>query len=72
MPNFIPKMTKSYKTPVRNYPCPLSMVVLLLNFYSYYGAKNWDTNQEWHIIVIHDLKFDTKDDPIVQICSQEL
>ena len=48
------------------YDCILDELLFMLE------AKNWDTAQEWHIILIHDVTFDTKDDSIIQISSQDL
>ena len=48
------------------YDCVLDELLFMI------GSENPDTTQDWHIIVIHDVKFDTKDDSILQISSQEL
>ena len=57
--NFTPEKTQSSRSPVRNYQHPPSIAVLLMKTRMTYN-------------VIHDVKFDTKDDSILQISSQEL
>ena len=46
--------------------CVLDALIIML------GSWNWNTHQEWHIMLNPDVKFDTKDDPILQNSSQEL
>ena len=71
MSHLISKMNQTPKTPVRNHQCPQSMNVLLMNFFPCYGAKNQDTTHEWHIMLIHGVKFDIKYGQIPQNSNQE-
>ena len=41
------------------YECVLDVRLIML------GSWNWHTTQYSHIMVIFDVKFDTKDDPIL-------
>ena len=47
------------------YDCVLDAFIIML------GSWKFKYNSEWKIMLIHDVKFDIRDDPILQNSSQE-
>ena len=48
-----------------NYDCVLDVLIFFL------GSWNFNTTQEWKIVLIYDIKFDIRYDPILHNSSQE-
>ena len=55
MSNFIPRMTQSSKTPVRNQQRPPSITVILVHLFSCQRAGNRHTIQDLHITKLTEI-----------------
>ena len=68
--NLISETIQSSKTPVRNHQCPQSMTVLDVLMIML-GSWEFEYNSGMTNMLIHYIKFDIRDNPILQNSSQE-